>query len=207
MTSLSRSDTFVSSCTWSRDEYGTNINQSKFTVSHFQAAWSERLSTPCHVCSWHEEKAALVHALWVFGVKGGITRIFFALKAFLNFWPHPSSSSPKKDFIIGKKGHLVLIGLIHLPKPSCLWLLFVYYLDFLLSSFPAKQNIWASLCLDLGLCNNSKKKNNNKKTRFTSIRFSLLQKNSALRANARGVENTSTSAARYQPQDNESKIQ
>lgn len=160
MTSLSRSDTFVSSCTWSRDEYGTNINQSKFTVSHFQAAWSERLSTPCHVCSWHEEKAALVHALWVFGVNGGITRIFFALKAFLNFWPHPSSSSPKKlgDFIIGKKGHLVLIGLIHLPKPSCLWLLFVYYLHFLLSSFPAKQNVWASLCLDLGLCNNLRKK-------------------------------------------------
>lgn len=44
-------------------------------------------------------------------------------------------------------------------------------------------------------------KKKKKKRRFTSIRFSQLQKNSALRANGRGVENTSTSAARYQPQD------
>lgn len=82
MTSRSCSDTFVSSCTFSHDKYAANINQSKFMVSNFQATLFERLSTLCHVCSWHEEKAAAVHALPVFGLKGGITRIF---------WPHPSS--------------------------------------------------------------------------------------------------------------------
>lgn len=136
MTSLSRSDTFVSSCTWSRDEYGTNINQSKFTVSHFQATWSERLSTPCHVCSWHEEKAALVHALWVFGVKGGITRIFFALNAFLNFWPHPSSSSLKKNLLLEKKVIWFELDLFTFQNlhvcDSYLSIIFIsYYLHFL----------------------------------------------------------------------------
>lgn len=45
-------------------------------MSNFQATLFERLSTLCHVCPWHEEKAAAVHAVRVFGVKAGITKIF-----------------------------------------------------------------------------------------------------------------------------------
>lgn len=162
MTSLSRSDTFVSSCTWSRDEYGTNINQSKFTVSHFQATWSERLSTPCHVCSWHEEKAALVHALSVWGQRRNYKNLFCP-ESFSEFLTASQFLLSKKILYYWKKGHLVLIGLIHIWKPSSLWLLFDYYLHFLLSSFPAKQNIWASLCFDLGLCNNLRKQKQKKR--------------------------------------------
>lgn len=49
------------------------------------------------------------------------------------------------------------------------------------------------------------KKKKKKKRRFTSIRFSLLQKNSALRANARGVE-TPAHLPRVTSHKTESKI-